>query len=68
MKNKIKLFTVIFSVLILFSCKDKESYSKIQNKQDAPKSTTHKIVVNETLDGGGYMYLNVDHFCVLGTW
>jgi len=60
MRNKIKLFTVIFGVLILFSCKEKESYSKIQNKQDTPKSTAHKIVINESIDGGGYMYLNVD--------
>ena len=28
MKNQIKFFTVIFSVLILFSCKDKTEYSK----------------------------------------
>ena len=60
MKNQIKLFTVIFSVLVLFSCKDKEGYSKIQNKQVQAKPTIHKIVVNETLDGGNYTYINVD--------
>jgi len=60
MKNQIKLFTVIFSVLVLFSCKDKEGYSKIKNKQEPAKSTIHKIVINETLDGGNYTYLNVD--------
>jgi hypothetical protein len=60
MKNQIKLFTVIFSVLVLFSCKDKEGYSKIDNKQDQVKSTIHRIVVNETLNGGNYTYINVD--------
>tara|TARA_R110001583_G_scaffold412_2_gene3771 strand:- start:15260 stop:15976 length:717 start_codon:yes stop_codon:yes gene_type:complete len=60
MKNQIKLFAVIFSVLVLFSCKDKEGYSKIKNSQIPAQSTTHKIVINEAIDGGGYMYLNVD--------
>ncbi|WP_299521640.1 hypothetical protein [uncultured Lutibacter sp.] len=60
MKNQIKFFAVIFSVLVLFSCKDKEGYSKIENKQEPAKSTIHKIVINETLDGGNYTYLNVD--------
>lgn len=60
MKNQIKLFAVIFSVLVLFSCKDKESYSKIKNNQTPAKSTIHKIVINETLDGGNYTYINVD--------
>ena len=60
MKNKIQLFTVVFSILILFSCKEKGSYSKIQNKQVPTKSTIHKIVINEALDGGNYTYINVD--------
>lgn len=60
MKNQIKLFTVVFSVLVLFSCKDKAGYSKIENKQGPAKSDVHKIVINETLDGGNYIYLNVD--------
>jgi len=59
MKNQIKLFTVIFSVLILFSCKDKTEYTKIENKTTASKSNTHKIVINESLVGGSYLYLNV---------
>lgn len=59
MKNQIKLFTVIFSVLLLFSCKEKTEYTKIESKQSVVKSNTHKIIVNETLNGGGYTYINV---------
>ena len=65
MKNRIKFFTVIFSVLILFSCKDKEGYSKIKNKEIKNKEAKveeaiHKIKVLEYIDGGSYAYLNVE--------
>lgn len=60
MKNQIKFFTVIFSVLILFNCKEKENYSKIQNKQTQAKSNVHKIVIEEFKDVGTYTYIKVD--------
>lgn len=60
MKNKTKLFAVLFSLLFLMSCKDKENYSKVNNATTAAKSDVHKIVVKESLDGGAYVYLNVD--------
>jgi len=60
MKNKMKLFTVLFSILILVGCKDKGNYSKINNETTAAKSDVHKIVVKESVDGGDYLYLNVD--------
>jgi hypothetical protein len=59
MKNKMKLFTVFFSLLMLFSCKDKGSYKTIESKTTT-QNASHKIVVNEFLDGGNYTYLNVD--------
>ncbi len=60
MNNIIKFFTVIFSVLVLFSCEKKKSYSKIENKQVLVESTIHKIVINEVIVGGGYTYIFVD--------
>lgn len=60
MKYQIKLLAIIFSVLVMFSCKDKEGYSKIQKKKPQSTSNVHKIVVNEFLDGGGYAYIHVD--------
>jgi len=60
MKNIFKLFTVIFSVLILFSCKDKETYSAINDTNASAKNQLHKIVISETTDGGTYTYLNVE--------
>ena len=60
MKNKMKLFTVLFSILMLVSCKDKGNYSKIDYETTAAKSDVHKIVVKESLDGGTYTYLNVE--------
>lgn len=60
MKNIIKFFTVLFSILIMVSCKDKVGYSKINNATSAAKSAVHKIKVKEALDGGNYTYLNVD--------
>ena len=55
-----KFFTLLFSILLLVGCKDKENYSKINNAPTAVKSDVHKIVVKEALDGGIYTYLNVD--------
>lgn len=60
MKNKINFLVVLFSLLFLVSCKDKENYLKINNATTAAKSDVHKIVVKESLDGGNYTYLNVD--------
>ncbi|NEW78511.1 MAG: hypothetical protein GZ086_03605 [Gelidibacter sp.] len=60
MKNNIKFFTVLFSILLMVSCKDKEKYSKVNNEAAVPKTDIHKIVVKEALDGGSYIYLNVD--------
>ena len=59
MKNLFKLFTVFFSVLILFSCKDKEVYSVINTTASA-NDELHKVVINESADGGTYTYLNVE--------
>lgn len=60
MKKISRLLTVFFSVLVLFSCKDKATYSKIENKNVSTKSKVHEIVVSEVLDGGNYTYLNVN--------
>lgn len=60
MKNQIKIFTVLFSVLLLFSCKDKGNYSKIEKKTTQAVSKTHKIQIIEYLDGGSYAYIHVD--------
>jgi len=59
MRNQIKYFAILFSALMLFSCKDQASYSKISNAQVKNASNVHKIVVNEFLDGGSYAYINV---------
>lgn len=55
-----KYFTVLFSILLLVSCKDKQDYSKINKETTAAKSDVHKIVVKEAVDGGNYVYLNVE--------
>src|SRR4030066_776008 len=60
MKNNMKFFTVLFSILLMIGCKDKENYSKVNNAVAAPKTDVHKIVVKEALDGGNYTYLNVE--------
>ncbi len=60
MKKPIKIFTIIFSLLVLFSCKKNESYSTIQSKEVPVKTNVHKMVINEALDGGAYLYINVD--------
>ena len=59
MKHKIKFITLTLSVLLLVSCKEKTNYSKIDAPQTASKTTVHKIVVDEFIDGGTYAYLNV---------
>jgi len=60
MKNIFKLFTVFFSVLILFSCKDKETYSAINDTNASANNELHKVVISESADGGTYTYLNVE--------
>lgn len=55
-----KFFTVLFSILLMVGCKDKENYSKVNSEATAAKSDVHKIVVKEALDGGNYTYLNVE--------
>ena len=60
MKNNIKLFAILITILTLVSCKDKAEYSKINNSQIEVTNDLHKIVVKEMIDGGGYVYLNVD--------
>lgn len=60
MKYQIKLLAVIFSVLVVFSCKEKEGYSKIEKKKTQSTSSVHKIIVNEFLDGGSYAYIHVN--------
>ncbi len=60
MKNNMKFFTVLFSLLLLVGCKDKANYSKVDNAATAAKTDVHKIVVKEAVDGGSYTYLNVD--------
>jgi len=60
MKNNMKFFIVLFSILLMVGCKDKENYSKLNSPTSTPKIDTHKIVVKEVLDGGNYVYLNVD--------
>jgi hypothetical protein len=59
MKNKIKFITLIISVLLFVSCKEKSNYSKIETPKTASTTTVHKIVVNEYIGGGTYAYLNV---------
>ena len=60
MKNNIKLFAIFITIITLVSCKDKAEYSKINNSQIEATNDLHKIVVKEMIDGGGYVYLNVD--------
>jgi len=60
MKNLFKLFTVFFSVLVLFSCKDKEEYSTINDTTASANNELHKVVIIKSTDGGTYTYLNVE--------
>ena len=59
MKNKINLLAVVLSVFVLFSCKDKQTYSKIEKTPEVTKTIVHKIVINDFMDAGGYTYLKV---------
>lgn len=59
MKNKLNLILVILSVFVLISCKDKATYSKIDNSPNVQQSSVHKIVINEFMDAAGYTYINV---------
>lgn len=58
MRNKINLLIVVIAV-VLFSCKDKQGYSKINNAPATTENPVHKIVVNEFMDAAGYTYINV---------
>jgi len=58
MRNKINLLIVVIAV-VLFSCKDKQGYTKMDNTQVAVENPIHKIVVNEFMDAAGYTYINV---------
>lgn len=61
MKNQIKFLAVLFLMFtVIIGCKDKENYSKINSPLETVNSDLHKIVVKEKIDGGGYVYLNVD--------
>lgn len=60
MKNQIRYFAIIFSVLVLFSCKDKNSYSKMNSTQISVKNDAHKIVPNKVVNGGSYTFLYVE--------
>ena len=62
MKNKIRLIAVVLSVFTLFSCKDDAKYSKMNNvsTDTTSKVGAHKIVVNDFIDAGTYVYLNVN--------
>lgn len=55
-----KHITVFFSLLLLFGCKDKGTYTTINNSTASAQNEVHKIVVNEFEDGGTYTYLNVE--------
>lgn len=60
MKNKLRLIIVIVSVIAFVSCKDKASYSKIETTKEASKVAVHKIVVNDFIEAGTYVYLEVN--------
>jgi len=59
MKNNIKLFAILITIITLVGCKDKAEYKKINTSQIEKTNDLHKIVVKEKVDGGGYVYLNV---------
>jgi len=60
MKNNLKFFTMLFSILLMVGCKDRGNYSKINNAATEAKTDVHKIVVKEVVDGGNYTFLNVE--------
>jgi hypothetical protein len=59
MKIQIKFFVIFFSALMLFSCKEKQGYSKLKNSQIPVKDRIHKVVVNEFINAGTYTYVSV---------
>jgi uncharacterized lipoprotein NlpE involved in copper resistance len=60
MKNNINIFAILIIIISLIGCKDKAEYSKINNSQVEITNDLHKIVVKEKIDGGAYVYLNVE--------
>ncbi|MFD1292487.1 hypothetical protein ACFQ5N_01455 [Lutibacter holmesii] len=61
MKSRINLVIVVFCISTLFSCKDKATYSKVDNLEPVGnKTSVHKIVVNDIINVGTYMYLQVN--------
>lgn len=60
MKNQIKLFTLIFSALLIFSCKEKTDYSNMKGTHNLTDTIAHKIVIVEFVNAETYTYLNVD--------
>lgn len=59
MKKNMRYYVIIFSALLLFSCKEKSNYSKINSQQKATTSNTHKIIIDGMRAGGNYTYINV---------
>lgn len=60
MKNKKNIIIAILSVFVLIGCKDKQSYSKMNDVKSTSNSDTHKIVINEFINAAGYTYINVN--------
>jgi len=60
MKNKITFAALLFSVLLLFSCKENVKYSKVEKKTNQKVSEIHKIQIIESLNVGNYTYINVN--------
>ena len=57
---KIKLVVIIaFIGVLAISCKDKGSYSKIENGSSEIANDLHKVVVNDVVNAGTYVYLSV---------
>lgn len=60
MKNQIKYLAVLILILTFsIACKDNGNYSKIDSPLQTVNSDLHKIVVDEVIDGGTYLYMNV---------
>ncbi|MFK5958913.1 MAG: hypothetical protein QM495_08605 [Lutibacter sp.] len=60
MKNNILFLALLFSVLLLFSCKENANYSNIEKKTTQTVSKIHKIQIIESLDSGNYTYISVN--------
>ena len=52
-------FTIVLVSVLLINCKEKGNYSKIENSSSEITKELHKIKVNEVVDAGTYVYLNV---------